>query len=74
MSKPNKMGMTDSQILRRRRANHAANEARKTPEQRSAEHALLMKKPIVQIMAKVSRGEMTVGEGVAAAEAILKGA
>jgi hypothetical protein len=72
MSKPNKMGMTDKQIMRRRNANRAADEARKTPEQKAAEHARMMEKPIMQIMAAVGRGEMTVDEGVAAAEAINK--
>jgi len=72
MSKPNKMGMTDKQIMRRMGANRAAREAAKTPEQRAADEARRMENPIMQIMAKVGRGEMTVDEGVAAVEAINK--
>ena len=73
MAKPNKMGMTDKQILRRRGAHRAAARAAMTPEQRAAEDAERAKKPLIAIMIKVGSGEMTVAEGVAAAEAIQRG-
>jgi hypothetical protein len=73
MARPNKMGMTDKQLLRRRGANAAAREAAKTPEQRAAEDAERAKNPLIAIMIKVGNGEMTVAEGVAAAEAIQRG-